>query len=121
MPSRRSTRSITMSSTPREFSRRWLSQNLLDHPAIDVGQPEVAAGVAEGQPLVVEAQQVQDRGVQIVDVYLVLHGSEAEVVGSAVGHAAFHAAASQPHGETPVVVVAAGSAFRGRSAAELAA
>ena len=34
----------------------------------DVGQPLVAAAVAEGQPRVVEAEQVQDRGVQVVDV-----------------------------------------------------
>ena len=33
-----------------------------------VGQAEVAAGVAVGQLLVVEAQQVQDRRVQVVDV-----------------------------------------------------
>ena len=37
-----------------------------------VGQPEVAALEAVGQPLVVEAEQVQDRGVQVVDVDLVL-------------------------------------------------
>jgi hypothetical protein len=34
----------------------------------DVGQAEVAAGVAVGESLVVQAQEVQDRGVQGVDV-----------------------------------------------------
>ncbi len=37
--------------------------------AVDVGQAEVAAGVAVGELLVVEAQQVQHRGVQVVDVH----------------------------------------------------
>ena len=43
-----------------------------DDLAVDVGQAKVAAGVPVGQPLVVEPQQVQDRGVQVVDVDLVL-------------------------------------------------
>ena len=34
----------------------------------DVGQAEVAAAEAEGQAFVVDAQAVQDRGVQVVDV-----------------------------------------------------
>ena len=40
--------------------------------AVDVGEPEIAAGVAVGELLVVEAEQVQDRRVQVVDVDLVL-------------------------------------------------
>ena len=43
-------------------------QYLANHLAMHVGQAEVAAGVAVGETLVVEAQQVQDRGVQVVDV-----------------------------------------------------
>ena len=40
--------------------------------AVDVGQAEIAAGVAVGEPLVVEAEQVQDRGVEVVDADRVL-------------------------------------------------
>ena len=36
--------------------------------AVDIGQAEVAAGEAVRELLVVEPQQVQDRGVQVVDV-----------------------------------------------------
>ena len=36
--------------------------------AFGVGQPVLAAVVGEGQAGVVEAQEVQDRGVQVVDV-----------------------------------------------------
>ena len=42
-------------------------EDRLDHFPGHVGQAEVAAVVAVGQLLVVEAQQVQDRGVQVVD------------------------------------------------------
>ena len=40
-----------------------LSDELADHPAVDVRQPEITAGVAVGEALVVEAQKVQDGGV----------------------------------------------------------
>ena len=44
------------------------SQDRPDDRAGGVGQAVVAAVVGEGQPGVVEAEQVQDRGVQVVDV-----------------------------------------------------
>ena len=56
----------------------------MDDVAGDVGQAEVAAGVAVGEAFVVEAEQVQDRGLQVVDVDRVLDDVEAEVVGAAV-------------------------------------
>jgi hypothetical protein len=37
--------------------------------ALHVGQAHVAPGKAVGQALVVEAEQVEDRGVQIMDVH----------------------------------------------------
>ena len=55
-------------------SRAGSRHDLFHHIPGDVGQAEVAAGVAEGQPLVVQAEQVQERGVQVVDVDLVLDG-----------------------------------------------
>ena len=63
----------------------------------------------------VEAHQVQDRGVQVVDVDPVLDGLQAELVGRAVDHAALDAAAGQPHREAQAVVVAALRPFGGRA------
>ena len=50
-----------------------------------VGQAEVAALEAVGQLLVVQAEQVQDRRLQVVDVDAVLGDVEAELVGRADG------------------------------------
>ena len=61
-----------------------LSKDLLHHFPVDIRQAEVAAGVAVGQFLVVEAQQPQDGGVQVVHVDLVLDRVVAELVGRAV-------------------------------------
>ena len=63
---------------------------------------------------------------QVVDVDRVLDGLVAELVGRAVGRAALDAAAGQPDGEAPVVVVAAHRRLAAdqldrRRAAELAA
>ena len=55
----------------------------LHHLTRHVGQALVAAGVAEGQLLVIEAQQVQDRRVEVVDDDRVLHRVQAELVGRA--------------------------------------
>ena len=52
-----------------------------------VRQPEVAAGEAVGEPGVVEAEQVEHRGMEVVDMHPVLHGVEAEFVRLAEGDA----------------------------------
>src|SRR5262245_7037477 len=97
-----------------------LRHDLAYYPAVHVGQPEIAATVAVCEPFVVEAHEVQDGGVQIVDVRSVFDGRVAEFIGGAVDVAALHPAAGQPHREAEMMMVAA-SALRRRRAAELAA
>src|SRR5205807_3750362 len=63
------------------------TQDLLDYPARHVRQPVVAPGVAVRQLLVVQAEEMEQRGVQVVDVDLVLDGVPAELVGGAVDQA----------------------------------
>src|SRR5258708_35430310 len=46
----------------------------------DVGEPEVSPLVAVREPLVVDPEQVQDRGVEIVDVDQVLDGVVTQLV-----------------------------------------
>ena len=87
---------------------------------MDVGEAEVAAGVAVGEAFVVEAHEVEEGGVPVVDVHFVVHGFVAVVIGEAVVHAAFDAAAGHPEGEAFVVVVASVGALAVGGAAELA-
>src|SRR5580698_8437824 len=56
----------------REPSWRSGQDVVYDIPG-DVGQPEVAAAIAIGQFSVVHAQSVQNGGVQVVNVYRILH------------------------------------------------
>ncbi len=98
-------------------------EQLLDHPPLDVSEPEVPALESIRQTLVVQAEEVENRGLEVVDVDAVLDGGEAELVGLAEGEAGFHAAAGEPHGISIDVVVATDhlADLAHRCAAELAA
>jgi hypothetical protein len=49
--------------------------------ALDVGQAHVAACVRKSQPFVIQAEQVQYRGVPVVDMHRVDDALIAELVG----------------------------------------
>src|SRR5262245_48152898 len=100
---------------------RQLRHDLPHDLPMHIGQPEVAAAVAEGELLVVEADEVEDGGVEVVDVDAVFDGLVAEFVGGAVDVAALDAAAGEPHGEAEAVVVATLVALGSGGAAEFTA
>ncbi len=74
----------------------------------------------------IEAHEVEHRGVQIVDVQFPLHGAEAELVARALDETGLHAAAGEEAREAEAVVVAARFAdaarvvLKGGGAAKLA-
>ena len=75
--------------------------------AVDIGEPEVAALVAVGEPLVLDAHEVHERGVEVVHMHRLVDDVVAVVVGFSVGDAGLRAAAGEPHGEATRMVVAA--------------
>jgi len=60
-------------------SSRQLGAESLHHLVFDIGQAEVAAGVALGQRFVVEAEKMQDGDVEVVDVDFSLGDAQAEL------------------------------------------
>src|SRR5689334_22123206 len=82
-------------------------EQLLDHLAVHVRKAEVAALEAEGELGVVEAEEVDDGGLEVVDVDSVLDSGVAEFVAVAEAEAGLHAAAGEPHGVRLDMVVAA--------------
>ena len=58
-------------------------QHLGDHVSPHVREPEIASLEPEGQPEVIQAQQVKDRRLDVVDVDAVRDRGEAELVGLA--------------------------------------
>src|SRR6516165_9140402 len=85
-----------------------LSCNQRPHDvSMHIGEPEISALEAVGQPRVLHAQKEQDGGLQVVDVNGVGADVEAEFVGSAVGDARPGAAAGQENSEGKRMVIAA--------------
>ena len=66
-----------------------------------IGQPEVSPGVSVREPRVIEAEQVQDRGMQVVDVHRVFDGLVAELIGGTVDDAPLDSTAGQPDQKSP--------------------
>ena len=88
--------------------------------AVDVGQAALDAVVVVRQLFMVQAEQVQRCGVQVVAVGRMFGGQVAEIVGGSVADSAFDSSAGQPGGERSAVVVSTGSAcsLGGRLASE---
>src|ERR1051325_1391223 len=55
------------SRSPTELPIRQSRQNLLDYMPMHIRQPPFDAVVVEAEPLMIQAKQVQNRGVQIID------------------------------------------------------
>lgn len=90
----------------RDRGVRHSGQNILNDLTVNIGEAEVASAVAVGQGFVIEAQKVEKGGVEVVDVDLVLHGGEAEVIGGTMNVSTLDPSAGHPGGKSVVVVVA---------------
>ena len=86
-----------------------LPHHFLHHPPRHVGQPEIAAAHAVGEFEVARGREVEDGGVEVVDVDPVEGRLVADFVGRAVEGPPLASAAGQPEGEGVRVVVAAGA------------
>src|SRR5262245_32664989 len=98
-------------------------QQFADRVSVDIGEAEVAALEAEGELRVLQAQQMEDRRVDVVDVAGIFDGREAEFVGFTEDDARARAAAGEPHGAALDVMIATGggAVLAHRRATELAA
>src|SRR6266403_1749161 len=74
-------------------------QDLRDHFAMDVGEAPVGAVVTEGEFLVIDSQQVQHRGMEIVSGRGRRCGFPGPLIAFAPSHAAFSATAGHPADE----------------------
>ena len=82
-----------------------LAKNVFNYVTVDVGQAEVSTLEAECQAFMVNAQQLHDCGLEVVDVNAVLRHVVAEVVGFAVIEATFDASTGHPQTEISRMVI----------------
>src|SRR6266581_6344724 len=86
----------------------WLSEELIHHFAGDVRQAEIAALKTVGEPLVVQAEQVEDRRVEIIHVDRVGDDVPADLIRFTDDLPAFDATARQPNTERERMMVPPG-------------
>jgi hypothetical protein len=87
-------------------AERPSSEDGLDNVSVNVGQAKISTLETEGQLCVVEAEQMQDRGVEIVDVHGVLNRIEPKFIGATMHMAFLQTATCHPYAEGPIVVIA---------------
>ena len=81
-------------------------QDLVDDSgALNTGQALVQALVAIGKSFVVDAQALQHRGVEVVDVHRIADDVIAEIIGFSEGDAFFDSAACHPHAKVTGMVI----------------
>ncbi len=83
-------------------------QNPAHHFPKNIGEPKVATTVAVGEAFVIEAEEMQEGGVQIVEMHLVNFGGLARRIGGSVAQPSFDAATGHPHRESHMIVIASG-------------
>src|SRR5688572_6429117 len=85
-----------------------------------VGEAAIDAVMADAKPRVIDAKQMQDRGVDVVHLgrLSAVKRLVAKLVAGTIGNAAANPPAAQPVGETEGVVIATTTALRRRHAAK---
>jgi hypothetical protein len=73
---------------------------------VHIGQPEISARVAIGQFLVIDAHQVENRGVVVVNVTGIRNDVNSVLIRLAISRAAFDASTREQTGECPGVMIA---------------
>jgi len=81
----------------RSNGRSELTNQSLDDVTMHIGQTVITALESVGQPLVIDAQQVKQRRVQIVDVHSILDDIEREGVRFTVDRAWSDSATGHPN------------------------
>jgi len=71
-------------------------ENVVHYVSVDVGQSEVAALMTVGHPFMIDAELIQDRRVQVVNVDWVFDDVVTEVVGLSVDSPAFDSGSCHP-------------------------
>ena len=70
------------------------------HLTLNIREAEVAAGITISEALMINAHEVEDRGVKVVGADGILYRREAELVGAAMHRAALDAATGHPDTES---------------------
>ena len=57
----------------------------MDDPTVDIRQPEVTSGITIRQTRMINAHQMEDGSVEIVNVHATIYGMHPEFIGRPIG------------------------------------
>ena len=77
---------------------------LHDLATLQAGEADATAAADDGEIFVIEAKHVQDRGMQITEMYRAIDDGASIVVRFAMSVTSFHTSASHPEGERSVLM-----------------
>jgi len=98
------------------------SKDLFYHMSMDIGKPTLEAVMEDGEAFVIQPQEVEHGGVEVMERVDIFDGFESKFIGGAMADAGLDAGSGQYGGETTGVVVAAlGPFLEHRHAAEFGA
>src|SRR5213080_3290010 len=97
--------------SPAKRKNALLNQNIRDHLAMHIGQAAVDTRMAEDKLHVIDAEKVENCGVQIVAVGLVFCCLIAEIVALPVRNTCFDTSTREPGDKRSAIVVAASAAL----------
>src|SRR5262249_15002247 len=83
-----------------------LRENRLHDISLDIGQTKISTLEFISQPSMINAQTMQDRRIQIVDVNRIARDVIAEIIRLANRDARFDSSAGKPHGKTARMMIA---------------
>ena len=72
---------------------------------MDIGESHITSAESEGDPFVIHAEQVQHRGVQVMNFDTVFNDLVSKFVGLSVNRAAADTASRQPHRKAKRIVI----------------
>ena len=85
----------------------WSGQQTANHFAMHIGEASLDAVVVKGEPFVIQAEQVQNGGVEIVNAHWLVRREIADFVGSAVAETRLQSRSSHPNGEDVLMMITA--------------
>ena len=91
----------------KRLAKRVSGKDRLDDISVDVGQAEVAPGMTIGQPFMVDAKQMENGRLKIMNSDEVLGDVEAHLVAGTVNHTATNPGTGKPATKHPRVVASA--------------
>ncbi len=82
------------------------TDNVVHDGPVDIGQPKIPSGITIRQLVVIQSQQMQEGGVQIVHMYFVFDRFMPKLVGLAVSKPRLDSTAGQPNRKSAWIVIA---------------